>query len=369
MIESDTLFILLEFIYLLIFLGFIFTKLNFLVWIAYVLAGFKYSISSIYSIDIITYQKIYRDISTFGSEAIYNQEGIFLNLLYIAKLLHIPLTAFHAIEIVIYLLSVSFLYRAFVPKYQAIAISLVYGFFPVGGELCYYLLRQLLSTSFVFIGMGFLFRDKFVKGLLIFSFSILFHSSAIIYLPLFVIKIIKNNALKIILISLAYGVYIILIYNNELGSYVISSVAGKSSIYYSRYQTYTSAYSQPRVEGWREAKVGIITAFMFLYFVSLSIWKINFIKKTKLWLYYSFTFIFTLFYIILSELELFWAASRFNFISDILLLTSNIFLTMQLFPKSNYKIMFSTLSVAIFWLSVVIIIKGYEVNDTFKFSF
>lgn len=365
MIESDTLFILLEFIYLIIFLIFEFTGFKFLIGAAYILAGFKYSISSLDSYDIFVYNEIYSTITAFGTESTYNQEGGFLNLLYIAKLTHIPLTIFHLIEVVVFLLSVNFLCQSFVPKYQATIITLFFGFFSVGGELCLYLLRQLLSTSLVFIGMGFLFRDKPVRALLIFSSSLLFHSSSIIYTPLFIIKLIKNNTLKFLLISFAYGVYIFLISNVELGGRVISSLTGATSVYYYKYQVYTEVFSQ--IEGWRDAKIGLLTTIMFLYFVLMVIWRINVIKESKLWLYYSFTFIFTIFYIVLSELEISWIASRISFISDMLIFTSNVFLGLEQFSEKDRKLMFSALAIGAFWVSVILIIKGYEINGVFRF--
>lgn len=364
MIESDILFILLEFAYLIIFFTFEFTDFKLLIGIAYLFAGFKYSISAITSSDMIAYNEIYNTISSFGAESIYNQEVSFLNLLYIAKILHIPLTLFHALEVIIFLLSVNFLCRAFVSKNRAATITLLFGFFPVGGELCLYLLRQLLSTSLVFTSMGLLFRDKSIKSILVFSSSILFHSSAIIYTPLFITKLIKNNTLKILLISLAYGVYIYLISNIELGGQIISSLTGEASLYQSKYEIYTSVFSQ--AEGWRESNIGAITAVMLLYFVALATWKINTIRKSKLWLYYNFTFIFTAFYLVLNVLKFFWISSRFNFISDILLFTSNIFLSIELFPRNNEKIIFATIAAALFWVSIIVIIRGYEVSGIFR---
>lgn len=371
MIESDILFILLEFLYLVVFLVFEFTNLKLLVGIGYFLAGFKYSISALSSSDMLAYNEVYNTITKFGAESAYRQqgntmEGSFLNLLYIAKLFHIPLIVFHLLEVVIFLLSVNFLCQAFVSKHKATRIALLFGFFPVGGELCFYLLRQLLSTSLVFTSIGFLFREKPIKSLFIFCFSILFHSSAIIYTPLFVAKLIKNNMLKILLIFFVYGICIYLISNIELGGQLITSLTGETSIYYSKYQSNTSQintleeYSQ--VEGQRGADIGVITAIMLLYFALVGTWKINIIKKSKLWLFYSFTFMFTGFYVVLNGLNIFWIASRINFISDMLLFTSNILLGMEPFYKYNDRLIFSTLAIALFWLSSIVIIRSYEMN-------
>jgi EpsG family len=364
MIDSYTLFILLEFAYLVLFFIYEFTNLKLVVVLAYVLAGFKYSISALQAGDMLAYKEVYNSIGQFNAESFYRQEGYtmeesFLNLLYIAKLLHIPLIIFHFLEIVVFLLSINFLCQAFVPKYQATKITLLFGFFPVGGELCFYLLRQLLSTALVFTSMGFLFRDKPIKALCVFASSLLFHSSAIIYTPLFIAKLIKNNLLKILLLSFIYGIYIYMISNIELGGQLLTSLTGDTSIYYTKYQLNTE-YTQ--VDAQRGSDIGVITAIMLFYFVLIGIWKINIIKKSKLWLYYSFTFIFTGFYIILNELNVSWIASRINFISDILLFTSNMFLTIELFLKYNDKLIFSALAIALFWISVLVLIRYHELN-------
>lgn len=366
-IKSDILFILLEFAYLLIFLIFEFTNFKFLVGIAYLVAGFKFSIAATFSSDMLAYTKVYETIKSFGAEATfrrqgYTMEGSFLNLLYVAKLLHIPLIVIHILIVIAFLLSVNFLCQAFVSKNQANRIALLFGFFPVGGELCFYLLRQLLSTCLVFISIGFLFRDKLFKAFIIFSSSVFFHSSAILYTPFFVAKLIKNNILKVVLIFLVYAVYIFLISNTEVGGQLISSLTGESSIYYSKYKTNTLAENYTVAQGQRRADIGIITAVMLSYFVVMVTIKFKAIKKSNLWLYYSFTFIFTNFYILLNWLEIFWISSRINFISDMLLFTSNIFLSMEVTFKHKDKIIFSTLAIALFWISTYVIVKSYESN-------
>ncbi|KJH71841.1 EpsG family protein [Aliterella atlantica] len=365
-IKPDILFILIEFAYLIIFLTFEFTNFSFLVGIAYVLAGFKFSIAATASSDMLAYNKVYDGIASFGAEATfrrqgYTMEGSFLNLLYIVKLLHIPLIVFHIIIVILFLLSVNFLCQALVSKNQATRIALLFGFFPVGGELCFYLLRQLLSTSLVFTSLGFLYRDKLTKAFVIFSSSVLFHSSAILYTPFFIAKLIKNNILKITLIMLIYGAYIFLISNTDVGGQLISSLTGESSIYSSKYRINTLA-DYTVAQGQRRADIGVITAVMLSYFALMVTFKINAIQKSKLWLYHSFTFIFTVFYILLNWLEIFWISSRVNFISDMLLFTSNIFLSMEFSFKHKDKLIFSTLAVALFWISTYVIIKNYETN-------
>lgn len=367
MIDSYTLFILIEFTYLVVFFVFEFTNFKIIVGIAYVLAGFKYSISALKAGDMLAYSEVYNSIRNFNAESIYRQEGYtmegsFLNLLYTAKLLHIPLIVFHLLEVVVFLLSINFLCRAFVSKHQATTITLLVGFFPVGGELCFYLLRQLLSTSLVFTSMGFLFRDKPIKASFIFSSSILFHSSAIVYIPLFIAKLIKNNLLKILLLLLIYGMYIYMISNTQLGDQLITSLTGEASIYHTKYQLNTlEEYAQ--IENQRGSGIGAITAIMLLYFVVVGTWKINILRKSKLWLYYSFTFIFTGFYVILNVLDVSWIASRINFISDILLFTSNMFLSMKLFFKHNDRIIFSTVAIALFWISSLVLIRYHEIHQ------
>lgn len=366
MIDSYTFFILLEFAYLVIFLSFQFTNLKLVLGIAYILAGFKYSISALKVGDILAYNEVYNTITKFGAESTYLQEGYtmegsFLNLLYVVKLLHIPFIVFHLIEIVIFLLSVNFLCRAFVSRYQANIITLLFGFFPIGGELCFYLLRQLLSTSLVFTSVGFLFRDEIIKAILVFFPSILFHSSAILYTPLFITKLVKNNIVKFLLVSFMYAIPIYIISHIELGGYLISSLTGETSIYYSKYQINMLAdYSQSGSR--RGSDIGAITAIMLLYFAVVATWKINIIKKSKLWLYYSFTIVFTGFYIVLNILDISWIASRINFISDVFLFTSNLFLTMEFFAKHNDKLIFSTLAIVIFWISVLVLIRYHELH-------
>jgi hypothetical protein len=358
MFQAETPFILLECLYLIAVLAYVFTQKRLLCYLAYGIAGIKYSLSSLGTMDIELYQSVYKLVDGVSIAPFMAQEGGFTSALYIAKLFSISLTAFHAIAIVLFLISITFLFRAFLPKSQSTMVGLLFGFFPVGGELCLYLLRQLISTTIVFVAMGFLFRKKTRKAFCVFLTGFLFHSSTAIYFPLFFSSFFKSKAIKLsILIGSYIGLFII-VSNVSVGTAVISLLTGGDSLFSSRYETYAAMAGQ---EGWRDGgSMGLLTIAMILYFIGINLVRFLYCFKSKYALFYQFTLIMVAFQFGLEILKIFWISSRFTVIADTLLLSSNILISTELMPKKQYQLITVGIIVAIFWVSLVVIMKGYE---------
>jgi hypothetical protein len=360
MLRAETPFILFECLYLFLVLGYIFSRSRIILGLAYGLAGLKYSLSALNTSDIKNYEIVHRIVDRISLEPVNQQEGSFASLLYIGKLLNISVAGVHFLSIIAFLASVAFLFHSFLPKSKAITISLLLGFVPVGGELCLYLLRQLLSTSFVFVGMGFLFRNRPLKALLIGFAGILFHSTAVIYLPLFISGFARGKILKMSIILGSYGFIFWLFSNLELGSDLVINAIGAESLYTAKYEFYTSFSGE---KGWRDGgSIGLLTIIMVAYFIAINVWNRLYFLRSPIWLFYFFTFIIVAFQFSLEILKVFWISSRFTFIADLLLLTSNILISIEILPRKYYHILIFSIVVALFWISVYLITAGH-VND------
>lgn len=358
MFLAETPFILLECLYLIATLAYVFTQKRLLCYVAYGIAGIKYSLSSLGTMDISNYRSVYELVDRISLAPFMAQEGGFTSALYIAKLLSISLTAFHAISIVLFLISITFLFQSFLPRSQSTYVSLLFGFFPVGGELCLYLLRQLISTTIVFAAMGFLFRKKTRKAFWIFLIGFLFHSSTAIYFPLFLSELFKNRSIKLAILLGSYLGLFLVVSNTTIGLFAIELLTGDSSLFYSRYTTYAAMAGQ---EGWRDTgSMGLLTIAMILYFISINLIRFMYCFKSKYALFYGFTLIVFTFQFGLEVLKVFWISSRFSFIADTLLLSSNILISTELMPKRQSQLIVVGIIVAIFWVSIVVIMKGYE---------
>jgi hypothetical protein len=366
MFQAETPFVLFECLYLIVVLCYVFTQSKLVCWLAYSLAGLKYSLSSLESIDITVYERVYKAVKGFGLEPVQQMEGGFTSLLFLAKITNLSLTVFHFIIIIVFLLSVTFLFRSFLPKSKATLISLLFGFFPVGGELCLYLLRQLLSTTVVFFGMGFLFRKQPFKALIISLGGFLFHSTTAIYIPLFISGFFRKKFIKVSIILGSYLLFFVIIYNFELGYNLISNFTGDSSIYYLKYIAYIKRSGE---EGYRDAgSMGLLTISMLLYFISINLWYRIYFLRSQNFLFYFFTILLVVFQFSLESLRLFWISSRLNFISDMLLLASNILISIEALPKKYYKSIIIGIVVLMFWASVILITKDYETHGLFRLS-
>jgi hypothetical protein len=361
--QSDVIFIFLEFTYLLFCLFYIFNPLSIVRWIAYGLAGFKFSMSALDSFDMENYRKVYEVVEGIGFEPVMNQEGAFTSLLYIAKITHIPLPLFHIAEIILFLYSISFLFEYFVPKDTAIAMSLIFGLQSVPGELTTYLLRQILSTSLIFIGIGFLLRKNNFFAFFFAAIACTFHSSSFIYLPLFLANLFSKKIIKVLVMVLGYIFLFILASNLELSGQLINSLTGETSLYASKYQQ-TEYYST--IKNFRNFTIGGFSLLLIGYFTAINIWKKAYFWKSPFWLYYSFTIVMTLFRIALERAEIFWLSSRFNFISSILLLSSSIILTFEVIPEKEDKIFLALTASLLFGVSIIIILAGYDNNTLYK---
>ena len=361
--QSDVIFIFLEFIYLLFCLFYIFNPLSFVRWFAYTLAGLKFSLSALDSLDMDNYRKVYEVVEGIGFEPVLNQEGAFTSLLYIAKITHISLTWFHILEIILFLYSISFLFEYFVPKDTAIAMSLIFGLQSVPGELPTYLLRQILSTSLIFIAIGFLLRKNNFLAFFFWAISCTFHSSSYIYFPFFLGSLFPKKIIKVLVMFLGYVFLFIFASNPQLSGQLITSIAGENSIYAAKHRDYEYFST---MKNWRNFTIGGFSLLLIGYFTAINIWKKAYFWKSPFWLYYSFTIIMTLFRIALERFEIFWLSSRFNFISSILLLSSNIILTFEIIPKKEDKFFLTLIACLLFGVSMIVILYGYDNNTLYR---
>jgi hypothetical protein len=309
------------------------------------------------------YRKVYEMVEGIGFEPILGQEGAFASLLYLAKITHIPLQLFHLIEIVLFLYSISFLFEYFVPKDTAIAMSLIFGLQSVPGELTTYLLRQILSTSLIFIAMGFLFRKNNFLAFFFAAISCTFHSSSYVYLPLFLGNLFPKKIVKILVMLLGYASLFILASNLELSGQAISSLTGEASLDALKNKDFEYFST---VKNFRNFTIGGFSLLLIGYFTAINIWKKAYFWKSPFWLYYSFTIIMTLFRIALEKAGIFWLSSRFNFISSILLLSSSIILTFEIIPEKEDRFFLALTASLLFGVSIIIILAGYDNNILYK---
>lgn len=363
---SDVIFLSIEFFYLLLCLLYIFSSLSIVRWVAYFVTGFKFSMAAIYTQDIMAYQTIYDKVDRISLEPFMNQEGGFTSLLYIAKLLHIPLGLFHCLEIVLFLYSISYLFECFVPKDKAIAMSLIFGLQPVPGELAVYLLRQILSTSIMFFALGLFFRRKMVWSWGLAILSSVFHSSSFFYFPFFLSSLFKKKFTKIVVMFLGYGLVFLLAYNFNFGRELVSATLGENSLYAEKYTSY-EGYTQ--LENWRNFTAGFFSLLMIFYFIGINIWKKGLFWKSPLWFFYTFTIAITAFRLILERGGVFWLSSRFNFISSIFVLSSNILLTFEIIPEKEDQVFLTVVSMLLFWVSTIIIFAGFDRNTLFRIPY
>ncbi|MEB3174930.1 MAG: EpsG family protein [Cyanobacteriota bacterium] len=360
---SDVVFIFIEFVYLFLIVLYLFTNLKFLPWIAYGVAGLKFSISAIYSFDMINYQKIYADVKEISLEPFQNIEGGYASLIYIFKSLNLPLGVLHGLEIVGFLLACRFLFKAFLPEDKATVLALCLGFFSTSGELGAYLLRQLLSTSLVFVGLGFIFRGRNLPAFLFYGLSFLFHSSSFIFIPLFIACLFPNKLVKALIFVGGYLVLFIVASNVEISSSALIFFTGKESLYVSKQKEYIQTIGK---EGWREFRAGLFSILLFLYFVFLNIRFQGLLWRSSNWIYYTFSVALTVFYLALEQLKLFWLSSRFNFISDILILSSCILMTLEVINPRDQRPFLMAILMGCFCISLLNILVGYDNNILFR---
>ncbi|MEB3310611.1 MAG: EpsG family protein [Snowella sp.] len=311
----------------------------------------------------MTYQIIYDKVSKISLESFMGQEGGFTSLLYITKSLGISLGLFHCLEIVLFLYSISYLFECFVPKNKAIAISLIFGLQPVPGELAIYLLRQILSTSIMLFALGLFFRKKITWAWILAIFSSIFHSSSFFYLPFFLGGLFTKKLTKTLVIFLGYALIFLITYNFDFGRDLVLSTLGEDSLYAEKYEAYEQ-YAER--ENWRAFTAGFFSILMILYFVGINVLKKGLFWKSQLWFFYTFTVAITLFRLILERVGVFWLSSRFNFISSIFVLSSNILLTFEIIPEKEDQFFLALISILLFGVSVIIILSGFDRNMLFR---
>jgi hypothetical protein len=372
MIHPDpTYFIIFEFVYLCFVLIFIFTNIKVFSYCAYLLAGIKYSIAALNSNDVLTYESIYNTVTSPSLSSQYGMEGGFISLLYIANQINIPLTVLHALFIIFFLFSVNFLLNTLLNnKNAASSLVLIFGFFSAGGELCSYLLRQLLSSSFVFISISLLLRNRKYLAWIIFIFSFLFHSSSIFYIPIFIAMLFSKISTRILILGISYLLMLLVILNPQLSSALIL-LGGDDSLYYSKFESYSS-----KVDGFREEGFGILTLSLLIYFFGLmllnfkSILNSTYIQdKFNEYFCYYFTSLITILYLFLNVSRVFWLSSRLNFISNIFLLISSLLLTFKVLGFTYKNFITALLSILLFMASSMFIINNYIENGLYVLPF
>ncbi|MEG3438752.1 EpsG family protein [Pannus brasiliensis CCIBt3594] len=380
MLQAETPFILLEIIYLIAVIIYCVYPVRVILYASYILAGFKWSISSLGTFDITAYQGEYdglKDYFDWGGESLFGSESSFWKLIYIAKNLNISLTIFHALEIILYLVAISFFLKAFFPDKKANKLSLVFGFFGTGSETCFYLLRELLATSFLLFGMGFLFRQKPIKALLTAFSGLLFHSSPILYLPFFVSgmvadrfgkegtskKIDREKIIFLALLFVIYGFLYIAINDQTLSVSVLNLVFGEETLYVSKYEGYQSYAGE---EGWRdESAFGFLTLVMLAFLLFVNVLRPWILLKSKLWLFYTLTITLCIFRFLFELARATWLSSRLPI--DFFLQTSCLLLVLEIAGKKDQNRIILGASIVLFLLSIQRIVNGYEAHGMFVY--
>jgi hypothetical protein len=376
MLDSYTFFILLETFHLILLILFVILQNRFIFWLAAFFSAFKFSVSSLESFDINNYQIIYDQVESLHGilESYKGQEGMFVNLLYIIKRLGIPITFLHFSEIILLFVSVEFMLSALLSRQHAKILALLFGFISVGGELCLYLLRQLLATSIVFFGIGFIFREKPIKALPLFFISIIFHTTSIFYSPIFIGSCIPSQLLpkhrRIIQLAVMAGLYTLLItpvYNAAFGLSVISSLFAQASLFYFKFDYYTNVTN---TDLGRDTSLGVISTALLGFFVFFFVLRFKAILRGNIqkYYFYVFTLFFSGFYIILERLSIYWISSRVNFIAKMLLYLASMLLIHDIFSKKKFKVLIIIVSILTFFVSTLLITQGNEQYGIFDFS-
>ncbi len=363
---SDSIFMGLEFLYFLLALVYILSPLRFLLFILYPLAGIKFAFSSLFFFDTRNYEKVYDLADKVSLDPVMDQEGAFVSLLYLFKSANLPLVVLHGVEIIAFLFAAKFLFEAFLPSYQAIVMSLLLGLFATMGEMGLYLLRQLLSTTLVFMAMGFLFREKKGWAFFFLVISFFFHSSSFVYIPLFLTIFTPTRVGKILVILVSYSILFLVAYKSDFGVSVLNMFTGQDSLYTSKYDQYSEMQG---VEGWRETALGAPLLSLIVYFVGLNAWKNFHFWRSPYWLYYVFSLVLTGFYLVLGFNKIFWLSSRFNFMSNIFLLTACVLLSLETLSPKEHKPLLMIIFSILLPLSLRNIMMNYDQNVLFRLPF
>ncbi len=358
---SDLIFIFAELSFLILCIFFVFSRLPVFAWMAYLVAAVKFSLSAYFSFDMKNYRRAYESISSFTWEATNNMESGFVNIVFLFKSLHIPLEVLHGIEIIIYIISAQFLLSSFVSKNQAIILSLSLGFFSSLGELGTYLMRQLLSISFVYFSLGLMFRQQKWKSLIVYLISFSFHFSAIIYLPLFLTFVVKRKTYKLLILLVSFSLFLIAISSTEIGQTLVTIMTGEDSIITSKYEYYTGDYNRRTAFG-----IGPLTILLIIFFFGINIWYNGLLFRSKAFVFHAFTLVFTTFYVIVDQLEYSWLYSRINFIADTFLFISNLLLVAQVIPRREFPMLLSVAMTLLFLVSIRVILAGHDNNLLYR---
>jgi hypothetical protein len=377
MLDSHSFFVLLETLHLTLVVLITLVRNNVIFWVAICLTALKFSVSSLQSPDILIYNKVYDQVDKLYGifEAYEGQEGMFVNLLYLARQLNVSLIALHFFEIILLFMSANFMLNALLPKHQAKIFTLFFGFIAVGGELCLYLLRQLLATSIIFFGIGFVFREKPLKALPFFLGSVIIHTTSIFYFPMFISAFISNQLslerrriTQLIVMAGLYTLLILPVYDAAFGISMLSSFVAQASLFYLKFDYYANKIDNTDLG--RDTSLGLISTMLLGFFISFFVIRFKAILQGNIqkYYFYVFTLFFSGFYIILERLSIYWISSRVNFIAKMLLYLASMLLIHDIFSKNKFRVLIIIVSILTFFVSTLLITQGNEQYGIFNFS-
>jgi EpsG family len=354
-------FMFLELVYLVIAICSTLFESKLIIWAGYILAGAKYSISALTSIDIITYNSFYEGLgSNVEADTSSGMEIGFIALLHLAKSLNLPIALVHSSLVVFFLFATNRFFCYFLPKNEANLLTLMFGFFPLGGELCIYLLRQLASTSLVILGLSFLLEKRKIFGLLVFTGSLFFHVSSVIYTPFFLVGFIEKKSLKIVGLVVFYLLIILFFFiPPDLLMSTLSTSASDSS-YIEKYDKYTTNFDE-RTEG----SVGAFNMIIIGYFIWCLRKAYKYAESNQILNYCYSSILITITYLVCELNHVIWMSSRIKFISTMLLVSSSIILTTKFVFKNQTKASFLWIMALMFLFSIYFVQLGHNQHNLY----
>ena len=125
------------------------------------------------------------------------------------------------------------------PKNRWLAM-LIYLFSTNFYLLNFSMIRQGFAISIVVLSVIYLLEDKYIKSILLVFIAGLIHTSAFIILPFLLLRLVKMENSKIIVLAL-WGAFVVFLMFSSLASSMIFSILG--SAIFGGYENYSSTYS------------------------------------------------------------------------------------------------------------------------------
>jgi hypothetical protein len=287
----------------------------------------------------------------------------YLNLLYIMKSANISLQGIHFLQIIIYLCSLEYFFKSLeISPKRSTLMTLALGFVVTGGEQCLYLLRQLLATSFFFVGWGLALRKRLHLGIIITLSGILFHSSSLFYVLIIFAFASKKKWLQISasLVSLA-SIFLVVV-NPDLVFRILAFIP-YSELISTRYETYESL-------GIADLRNDLMGTFSFSFLMAILLMLCLNFKSVIKYEHFSvivFTLMFTVLRIVLESNKIFWLSSRINFVNDSLLVIVTFLTANKFLSQNKLMIILLGMSFIIFIQSLRMITVFHSNNNLFAF--